>query len=261
MTQNHEIAHALRRIEVEKGVRVLFACESGSRAWGFESADSDFDVRFVYAHPRDWYLSLREPRDVIEREVKVPRPDSTTWDVLDMAGWDVRKALRLFRKGNPPLLEWINSPTVYEDDGQFARLVRGVQVEFFSPSNSLHHYRGMAGRNFKEYLRGERVRTKKYLYVLRPLLAMLYIEENGTRPPVDFYTLLGRVEHLVPGPVKLATKTLVPQKRTGQELDEGPRLDALNKWIEAELARDVRADSNDKVDLDRLDAIFREVVG
>ena len=254
------IREQLRVIEAEKGVRVLFACESGSRAWGFESRDSDYDVRFVYAHDPEWYLSLRERRDVIEKSLQVPRPGPTSrgsWLDLDMSGWDVRKALRLFRKGNPPLLEWVNSPVVYADNEGLRRLVAGVQDEFFSPSNSLHHYRGMAGRNFKEYLKGPRVRTKKYLYVLRPLMAMLFLEETHLRPPVDFYDLMGRVEHLVPRAVLAQTKELVRKKRAGHELEMGPRIPALNEWIEGELERDVRADSNDRVDLARLDEIFR----
>ena len=92
------VRNALAQVEAEQNVRVLYACESGSRAWGFASRDSDYDVRFLYVHRRDWYLSVEQGRDVIERPIA---------DDLDVSGWELRKALRLLRKSNPPLLEWL----------------------------------------------------------------------------------------------------------------------------------------------------------
>jgi len=83
------VRHALAQVEAERNVRVLFACESGSRAWGFASRDSDYDVRFLYVHRRDWYLSVEDRRDVIEQPIA---------DDLDVSGWELRKALRLLRK-------------------------------------------------------------------------------------------------------------------------------------------------------------------
>src|SRR5436190_8518118 len=95
------ILEALASIEAGEGVRILMAVESGSRAWGFASPDSDYDVRFVYAHERDWYLSIFDKRDVIE--LMLP-------DRLDVNGWDLRKSLRLFSKCNLAMNEWIGSP-------------------------------------------------------------------------------------------------------------------------------------------------------
>ena len=107
-TVDEEIQRSIDEIEQSENVTVLYACESGSRAWGFHSQDSDYDVRFIYAHPPDWYLSvdLEKKRDVIERPIL---------DDLDVSGWDLRKSLQLFRKSNPPLLEWLDSPIVYRD--------------------------------------------------------------------------------------------------------------------------------------------------
>ena len=101
-----EILTRMHNAEKEHGVRILLAVESGSRAWGFESPNSDFDARFIYVHPRDWYLSvgLEEQRDVIEYPIV---------DDIDLNGWDLRKALRLFWKSNPAFVEWIQSPIVY----------------------------------------------------------------------------------------------------------------------------------------------------
>ncbi len=118
------IQDELARIEGEEGVRIVYACESGSRAWGFPSRDSDYDARFLYIRPVEWYLSITEKRDVIERPIS---------NMLDITGWDLRKALRLFRKSNPPLLEWLQSPTVYKETGSAAEALRSLSPLAFSP--------------------------------------------------------------------------------------------------------------------------------
>ena len=118
------VRDALAQVEAERNVRVLLACESGSRAWGFASRDSDYDVRFLYVHRRDWYLSIEDRRDVIEQPIA---------DDLDVSGWELRKALRLLRKSNPPLLEWLKSPVVYRHDPVFAAEFGALATEFFSP--------------------------------------------------------------------------------------------------------------------------------
>jgi len=133
------ITQRLTEVEGRHGVRVLYAIESGSRAWGFPSPDSDYDVRFIYVHPRDWYLSVNEARDVIEEGV-----DEMDFDV---AGWDLRKALRLFLKANPALWEWLVSPIVYRDDGGAARRLREIAKESYSPKALAHHYLSIAREN------------------------------------------------------------------------------------------------------------------
>ena len=221
-----EIARRLDLIEQEETVRVVYACESGSRAWGFESVDSDYDVRFLYVHPRDWYLSVEDRRDVIERPVQ---------NALDLSGWDLLKALRLFRKSNPPLLEWFVSPIVYRESGRTAQKLRGLADQFHSPRASAYHYLHMAQGNFREYLRGDEVWTKKYLYVLRPLLAIQWIERGLGIVPMEFQKL---VEALLPvGPLRTCVDDLVKRKRAGSELTRGPRVAPISEFIESELAR------------------------
>ena len=151
------ITSQLKMIEESRQVRILYALESGSRSWGFASRDSDYDVRFLYVHPVEWYLSIRDQRDVIE----IPITDS-----LDIKGWDLKKALKLFRKSNPPLLEWLRSPIVYRDVAGLAESLRNLIPAFFSPKNGMYHYLHMAKGNFREYLQGESVWTKKYSDIL-----------------------------------------------------------------------------------------------
>lgn len=248
------IGRRLADLEREHGVEILYACESGSRAWGFPSADSDYDVRFIYAHDRDWYLRLDSDhcRDVIECP---PR------DGLDVNGWDVRKALRLMGKCNPSLLEWLRSPIVYRQNGAFMRALRVLIPRYFSPRACFHHYAHMARGNFRQYLRGDVVRLKKYLYVLRPILAIHWIEREVSPVPVRFDEL---VEATVrDAELKAAIRRLVAQKRRGFESDLGPRIDIISRFIEDELARldDAAPGLSAPVpDLSPLNALFRSVL-
>lgn len=243
-----EVQRRLSDIEHEEGVRILYACESGSRAWGFASKDSDFDVRFLYVHPRDWYLTIQSRRDVIERPIT---------DDLDFSGWDLPKALRLFRKSNPPLLEWLGSPLVYREAGPTAARLRDLAARNFAPRACIHHYLHMARGNFREFLRGEEVRTKKYLYVLRPLLAILWLEEGRGVAPTEFGRL---VDAMVPGgPLRAAIDDLLERKRAGSELSSGPRIPAISDFIEEQLARlesGFSAPDSPPVAHAELDAIF-----
>ncbi len=209
-------------------MRIVYAVESGSRAWGFPSRDSDFDVRFVYVHPVEHYLSiaLENKRDVIET------PLVGEWDVN---GWDLRKALQLMLKSNPPLCEWLDSPIVYRELGSVAASMREVLPRVFNPIAAHFHYLHMAQGNFREFLRGERVRQKKYFYVLRPLLACRFIERDLGVVPTAFETLVKAT--LEDASLKAAIAELVERKRDGVELGEGPRIPAISAFIEAELVR------------------------
>lgn len=220
-----QILAALNRVEIDYGVRVLYAVESGSRAWGFASADSDYDVRFLYVHSVEWYLSVHEGRDVIEEML----PGD-----LDLSGWDLRKALRLLGKSNPPLLEWLWSPIVYREDAAFVSEVRRVAADGWSPRHCLHHYLSMARGNFRTYLQGERVRAKKYLYVLRPLLACRWIERRGELPPVEFDALVAEEKD---SQLVGAIEELLRLKKFGAELDDLPREPVLHAFIDEELER------------------------
>jgi uncharacterized protein len=174
------ILQCLRDIEAEHEVKVLFACESGSRGWGFASPDSDYDVRFVYVNRLDWYLTVEPGRDVIEQPIS---------GELDVNGWDLRKALKLLHSSNPVLVEWLRSPIIYRQDETLAPRLRAL-AEQLSPDRAYYHYVSMAKKNCREHLLGEVVRYKKYLYVLRPLLAARWIREGRGAPPMRFAELV-----------------------------------------------------------------------
>jgi predicted nucleotidyltransferase len=159
------IQQEITNIEQKNQVQVLYACESGSRAWGFASPDSDYDVRFIYMQPRENYLSIRERKDVIELPINQD---------LDINGWDIRKALQLFLKSNGPLYEWLQSPIVYKEETGFAEELRRLMPDYFSLRAGCHHYYSMARNSFENDLQSDLVKLKKYFYSLRPALACMW---------------------------------------------------------------------------------------
>lgn len=212
----------LCELERREEVRILFAAESGSRAWGFESPDSDYDVRFVYVRPTEWYLRLEETRDVIEEPI-----DS----VFDMAGWDLSKALRLVYRSNPTLFEWLDSPIVYRSSERYEKL-RETARKYFQPKSALYHYLNMAKNNYRNYLKCDMVKAKKYFYVLRPLLACRWILEKGCPPPVRFAELAE--QQMEPG-LKPQLERLLELKRNAPETKEIEKISELNAFIDEEL--------------------------
>jgi len=250
----NEIIEQLRRIEQEEQVRILYACESGSRAWGFPSQDSDYDVRFIYVRRPEWYLSIREGRDVIERPIS---------DQLDISGWDLRKALGLYRKSNPPLLEWLQSPIRYAEPYHTADQLRTLSAQAFSPKACMFHYLHMARGNFRTYLQGEQVRIKKYFYVLRPILACEWIDQLGEMPPMAFDKL---VERLLPrqGALWHEVEQLLERKKSGEELDYEPRQEAIHAYIAEQLpSLEKRAQTLKAADSpidEQLDRVFIEAL-
>jgi predicted nucleotidyltransferase len=217
---------SLQEIEACHEVKVLYACESGSRGWGFASPDSDYDVRFVYVHRLPWYLAVEAGRNVVELPIS---------DELDISGWELRKALRLLRRSNPTLLEWLDSPIVYRQDDLPADRMRALARQFFAPLRGRHHYLAMARKNFRGYLQGDSVRMKKYLYVLRPLLAVQWIDRGLGMPPMRFADL---VAGLIEDEALLEEiNSLLAIKMGASEAEYGPRWPRIHAFIEGELAR------------------------
>lgn len=249
-----EIMRRLAAVEEKEGVQILLAIESGSRAWGFASPNSDFDVRFIYARPQDWYLAvdLEDKRDVIEYPIV---------DDIDLNGWDIRKALQLFWRSNPAVIEWIQSPINYIDQGGFKAGMQQLLDSVYTVEKGIYHYRSMAKTNYRGYLMAEMVPLKKYFYVLRPLLATRWIESYRTAPPIEFSALL----HLLPEGEGLLEEVqmLLEKKKVALEKELAPRIDKLNAFIEAELARleSFSVEKDEKAGgMEQLNALFRQMV-
>ncbi len=179
-----KIIKELKAIEAKYDITILFACETGSRAWGFPSPDSDYDVRFIYRHKSDWYLSIEEHKDTIEY----------LEGDLDLVGWDIRKSLRLMRKSNASIFERMQSPMIYLKQTDFLDKLKLLALDYFSCRAGLHHYLSMAHNYYTACEQEERVKLKSYFYLLRTCLASLWIVEEGTIPPLEFRQLLVLVE-------------------------------------------------------------------
>lgn len=246
------IQKKLAQIEQSENIKILHAVESGSRAWGFESEDSDYDVRFIYIRPIEQYLSLKEKKDFIDWELN---------EVLDINGWDITKVLKHFYKSNATLFEWSNSPIVYKTSETWNE-IRKTSEKYFSIKPCMYHYYGTAKKNYLENLTAEMVKYKKYFYVLRPILACKWIEERRTPAPVRFQDLL---DEMLEKEMRPSIDLLLEQKRKMKESETAPRVDAVNEYIERKLAHYDRVlqtmQEDTKKSYDKLDALFLKLLG
>lgn len=216
------IQKKLDEIEKKENIRILHCVESGSRAWGFASPDSDYDVRFVYVRERSHYLKLEQTRDVIEWQLD---------DVFDINGWDLQKTLRLLRKSNPTVFEWNSSPIVYRTT-EIWQSMNDVINSCFDPKAGVCHYISTAASNCRAYLRGEQVKYKKYFYAVRPILAAKWILEKGTPPPMLFDEL---VQAELEDDIKPIIEMLLKLKVNSPETAFGERIEELNNYINVNL--------------------------
>lgn len=212
------IREKLKEIEERENVKILHCVESGSRAWGFASPDSDYDVRFIYVRPKEYYLRLDKTRDVIEWQLD---------DTLDISGWDLQKALRLLHKSNPTLFEWNSSPIIYKTTDEWKEISSLIE-KYFIEKSGLYHYLSTAKSNYHKYLKGDVVRFKKYFYVLRPILACKWILAEGTPPPMLFKTLMDKY---LDESIKPDVETLLKTKTDMPEIGEGKHFIKIDEYL------------------------------
>lgn len=241
----------LDEIEKRESIKILHCIESGSRAWGFASPDSDYDVRFIYVRPKNFYLRLDRTDDVIEWQLD---------DTLDINGWDLKKALILLHKSNPTLFEWNSSPIVYRTTDEWQK-ISAVINRYFVAKSGLYHYLSTAKRNYREYLKGETVKLKKYFYILRPLLACKWILAEGTPPPMLFRTLM---EKYLDEEIKPDIEKLLDMKMNTPEIGEVKRFDRVNDYLDRSIDEIdgiiAGLPAEDARDWDELNEIFLSII-
>lgn len=248
-----DVLKELKSIEAEFDVTILFAVESGSRAWGFPSPDSDYDVRFVYAHKMDWYLSIYPGRDVIERPIS---------DELDVSGWDIKKALGLMLKPNPVLYEWLSSPIRYIwREEECEKLITFSKKPAHSTA-CLYHYLNLGRRQLGLHLGREgKVKLKAYFYVLRPALAIRWMRLCPEEiPPMNVQALVKELD-IAPSVLE-SISDLIVKKATLDETEYFQRVPALDQFIRQEFEWAKQAEkAKVKQDLTtEADALFRDIV-
>lgn len=241
-----EILSLLERIERDRGVRILYACESGSRAWGFASPDSDYDIRFIFIRPEGTYLSVLDGLDTIDLPLEGD---------LDPGGWDVRKAVRLLGKSNGALIEWLHSPIVYRSEPEFLERWRETAAEVFNGKASSDHYRGLARQMVLGKLTGEAVRAKDYLYALRALLCAKWISLGKGIPPVLFHDLLP----VAPAKVRDLVPALLEHKSKTGEGEKMARISELDDWF-ADVLAEPAVLVSEKIHVESLDRLLQATI-
>lgn len=221
-----KILARLHDLEKERNIKILYACESGSRAWGFASPNSDWDVRFIYVHPKDWYLSIQDKKDMIDLGVDA--------EELDFTGWELRKFLRLMAGSNATPYEWLQSPIVYREADNFRAPLRALFPQYFKQRSTAFHYLGLAKSSLEKGLVDGQMDIKKYFYILRPLLAARWILTHEEAAPMEFAPLLAELkeEH----PTLYATIVeLTKAKMTANEGDKTAPVPLIQDFITASL--------------------------
>lgn len=212
------IPQIIEQIAADKKVKLLYACETGSRAWGFPSPDSDYDIRFIYMHERDWYLSLYERKDTIE----VMDGD------LDITGWDLRKCLHLLKKSNAALIERFQSPIPYFIDDNFKQSFTGLIQQYYSPIAVFFHHYSLAQKFWEELKDQKEIKLKSYFYLIRSLLSCYWTTKDDSVLPMDIEGLMTKIDD----GRKSELRQLIQLKATVGEKYLHPADANLNEWIQ-----------------------------
>lgn len=244
------ILNQLQEIEKTHQLRVLYACESGSRGWQFPSPDSDFDVRFIYVRSADFYLSVAEKQDHLGFPID---------DELDIYGWDLKKVLQLTGKSNTTPFEWLQSPIVYREVEGFRSDLWALSQHFFSQRINAHHYLGIGKAAMSTMANNNEISIKKLFYVLRPLLAAKWCLEKKGIAPMTIDPLL----ELMPQNLQDIVKDLVIFKTRAVEALAVKINEDLKNWIEMELelcSNAVKIIEKTKFDFALLDTFFLKMI-
>ena len=246
------ILNELKELEKKENIKILFAVESGSRAWGFESKDSDYDVRFVYVRPLEWYMSISKRKNTLEVMIN---------EDLDFAGWDLNKAVELLAKSNPPLGEWLNSSIVYTEKDNIISEFDKIFDKYLRENALVYHYLSMASKDIETLREKREIKLKKYFYMLRSLLASKWVMLYHEKPPILLSELLTLVKNEA---IQREVDKLLEIKKAGDESTKIVGNEIINEFIfdtKKEVEEMVKEIPNSKnTDLKFLDKFFLDKV-
>ena len=246
------ILNELKELEKKENIKILFAVESGSRAWGFESKDSDYDVRFVYVRPLEWYMSISKRKNTLEVMIN---------EDLDFAGWDLNKAVELLAKSNPPLGEWLNSSIVYTEKDNIIAEFDKLFDKYLRENALVYHYLSMASKDIETLREKREIKLKKYFYMLRSLLASKWVMLYHEKPPILLSELLTLVKNEA---IQREVDKLLEIKKAGDESTKIVGNEIINEFIfdtKKEVEKMVKEIPNSKnTDLKFLDKFFLDKV-
>lgn len=173
----NRIEDMLINIELTHNVKILYACEAGSRAYGFATESSDYDIRFIYVAPLKNYLSLLKKEDTITQQ----------GDMYDIQGWDLKKALLLAGKSNPSFFEWMLSPIVYKELDPAMHRLKSTILQDYSRKVLAFHYVNMAKNNLQAW--SKKNDTSHLVHAVRASLMLEQVMQNG-KATIEFQQLV-----------------------------------------------------------------------
>lgn len=218
------IKQKIADIEQKFSVKVILAVESGCRAWGFPSLNSDYDVKFIYVNKPDWYISIDQKQETIELPIS---------NYIDMNGWDILKSFKLLSRYDPSLQEWISSPIVYKSSQDEVDTIKRLAKTSFMPESSFNHYLSMAKTKLEYIVDKENIRIKNYMYAIRAIFCCQYILAYTSQPPMKISQLL---KHLDSEPLKNEIAKLIDIKFENPEKFEIPRVPLIEAFLSEKLS-------------------------
>jgi predicted nucleotidyltransferase len=227
------IRDKLEHLEKEHNVTILHAIESGSRAWGFPSKDSDYDVRFIYVHPMEHYLSIDRKRDVVETPIL---HDDFLGVEFDMSGWDIKKALGLAIRGNVVVHEWMTSPIIYQANEQYTEIITDFLKDVAKLESYFYAYRNKTYRSWIDARDNADIRIKDYCYSLRCALCIEWVKTHKTPPPMDLPSLLAALK--IGKNITDTIDGLITMKEQSSEKDTMKREPLLDNFIDSAFTQD-----------------------
>src|SRR3989344_7760708 len=255
------IKQLCRDIEKENRIKILFAVENGSRAWGMESKNSDYDVRFVFVRPLEDYIQINKYPEVIEAAFdKKGKTHPVQGSFMDFNGFDIFKFARMLSSSNPTVIEWLISDIIYY--GKQDLVFKKFAVENFNPVSLYHHYKSMCRNNYLKYLKSKKqVTYKRYLYAMRGLINAKWVIHNKSIPPIKFTDALKLSKTLIPEDIIRKLNEIIKLKLKGKENGIIQNIVKMDNYIESFL-KDETEEPKEKlhISLTELDEELRRIV-
>jgi len=249
-----------QRIEKEKNIRILFAVENGSRVWGMESKDSDYDVRFVFVRPLIDYIQIKKPEEVINLGFDKRGNKTRKNALIDMSGFDIFKYAQLLYHSNPTTIEWLMSDIVYH--GKQNTVFKKFAIKNFNPLALYYHYKSSNKHHYLQYIKSKRnITYKRYLYAFRGLVNAKFVAYRKSVPPIRFSEALEGMEKIIPPDILARIETIIKLKSEGKEKKIIENLPEMDEYIEKFLGEKEVSEPRKRRNLDAvLNAELRKIV-
>ena len=251
----------LQQIEKDNDIKIIFAVENGSRAWGMASKDSDYDVRFVFYRPLNNYISLNPSVDVINSAYdKDLNLCGLQGSLIDISGFDIFKYLKLLLASNPTAIEWLNSSIVYYGNNNLP--LQEYMNNNFNQERLFKHYFSLFQNNYREFIQqGKSITYKKYLYSMRGLLNAKYVYEFDKIPPLELRQTVDKLRTIISPDIYKKFEEVIEIKSQGLERDTILRIPEFDAFFNIELQKTFNNFNTRKPDIKIFDKFLQHELG